>query len=274
MLDKDAIQELSKAQAITAACAQVAALKTNGAAVALPNDFQVHDLEKLLPTRRRARGTMDTSSIADFAAYVAQHQEAGAAVFVSPSAMVANAVLNLGTPSAPGHADNRAQFKPRATAAYSALAQVANGQAMDQQRAAEFLEDWAHIITCFHEATELSPGKAVSAVRSITIDALRKVEATEKQLSASKSAFESVTASSTETLPTHVYFKCVPFHEFEERTFVMRLGIRTSDKPALTLRIINREKHDEDMASELRAKVDAAITDGLPVLVGDYAAKS
>ncbi len=274
MFDKDAIQELSKAQAITAACAQVAALKTNGAAVALPNEFQVHDLEKLLPTRRRARGTMETSSIADFAAYVAQHQEKGAAVFVSPNAMVANAVLNLGTPEAPGHADNRAQFKPRMTAAYSALTQVAQGQALEQSRVAEFLEDWAHVITCFHEAAELSPGKAVAAVRNITIDALRKVEASEQQLSASKSAFESVTASSKETLPTHVYFKCVPFHEFAERTFVMRLGIRTSDKPAITLRVINREQHDEDMAAELRAKVNDAERTGVPVLVGDYTAKS
>jgi uncharacterized protein YfdQ (DUF2303 family) len=83
-----------------------------------------------------------------------------------------------------------------------------------------------------------------------------------------------VTASSTETLPTYVYFTCEPYHEFEERTFVMRLGIRTTDKPAITLRIVNREQHDEDMAAELRAKVDAAITDGLPVLVGDYSAKS
>jgi uncharacterized protein YfdQ (DUF2303 family) len=274
MFTKEAIQEIAQSSTVRAVAeAHATAISADGS-IALPNDFALHDLERYMPTRRRARGTMETSSIADFAAYVIQHQEAGAAVFVSPSAMVANAVLNLGTPTAPGHADNRAQFKPRATAAYSALAQVANGQPMDQQRAAEFLEDWAHVIKCFHEADELSPGKAVSAVRSITIDALRKVEATEKQLSASKSAFESVTASSTETLPTYVYFTCVPYHEFEERTFVMRLGIRTTDKPALTLRIINREQHDEYMASELRAKVDAAIPDGLPVLVGDYSAKS
>lgn len=276
MFDKSAIEALSQAAAIDQACGtiQLALTDTRGAA-ALPAEFKIHDLESYLPTRRRARGTMETSSIADFAAYVAQHHEPGASVFVSPNAMVANAVLNLGTPDAPGHADNRAQFKPRMTAAYTALTQVAQGQALEQSRVAEFLEDWGHVITCFHEATELSPGKAVAAVRNITIDALRKVEASEQQLSASKSAFESVTASSKETLPTHVYFKCVPFHEFAERTFVMRLGIRTSDKPAITLRVINREQHDEDMAAELRSKVDGAInTGGVPVLVGDYTAKS
>lgn len=275
MFDKDAIEALSQATAIEQAAAAVAnSLEYKRGAVPLPDQFQIQDLEKYMPNRRRARGSMDTSSIADFAAYVAQHQEPGAAVFVSPKSMVANAVLNLGTPEAPGHADNRAQFTPRATAAYGALLQVATGGALEQSRVAEFLEDWAHLITCFHEGEKLAPNKAVAAVRNITIEGMRKVEASEQQLSASKSSFEQVTASSKDTLPTFIYFKCIPYHEFEEREFVMRLGIRTGDKPAIVLRIVNKEQHDEDMAAELRAKVDSAITSGVPVLVGDYSAKS
>jgi len=274
MFDKEAIQELSKAQAITAACAQVAALKTNGAAVALPNEFQVHDLEKLLPNRRRARGTMETASIDDFAAYVAQHQEPGTTVFVSHKAMVANAVLNLGSPADPGHADNRAQFVPRATAAYTALLQVAGGQGLEQRRVAEFMEDWAHLINCYHENDEITTPQAIAAVRNITIESARNVEASAAQLSASKSSFESVKASSKHTLPTHIYFKCAPYQDFFERAFVMRLGIITSDKPAVTLRIVNREQHDEDMAAELKNKVRAATTGPVVVLVGDYSAKS
>lgn len=275
MFDKSAIEALSQAAAINQAVSAVASgMNATRGLAALPADFTVHDLERHLPTRRRARGSMDTSSIADFAAYVGQHQEPGAAVFVSHKAMVANAVLNLGTPEAPGHADNRAQFAPRATAAYNALHRVAGGEALSQTTVAEFLEDWAHLIECFHESEKLAPNKAVAAVRNITIEGLKKVEASEQQLSASKSAFEQVTASSKDTLPTFVYFKCVPYHDFEERTFVMRLGIRTSDKPAITLRIVNREQHDEDMAAELRKKVDTAINSGVPVLVGDYSAKS
>lgn len=275
MFDKDAIDALSQAAAIdqAAGTVQLAINGTRGLA-ALPDGFTVHDLERHLPTRRRARGSMDTSSIADFAAYVAQHQEPGAAVFVSPKAMVANAVLNLGTPEEPGHADNRAQFAPRATAAYNALHQVAGGGAMSQTTIAEFLEDWAHAIECFHDSERLQIGKAISAVRNITIEGLKKVEASEQQLSASKSAFEQVTASSKDTLPTFVYFKCVPYHDFAERTFVLRLGIRTSDKPAITLRIVNREQHDEDMATELREMVNGAINSGVPILVGEYSAKS
>jgi len=187
MFDKDAINELTKAQAITAA--NEATTDKVDAVISLPNDFEVHDLEKYLGNRRRARGTMETSSIDDFAAYTTTYAEVGAAVFVSPKIMVANAVLNLGTPSAPGHADNRAQLRPRETAAYTSLMQVANGQALEQSRVAEFIEDWAHTIECFHDGASLAPGKAVSAVRNITIEGLRKVEASEQQLSASKSAF-------------------------------------------------------------------------------------
>lgn len=274
MFDKEAIEALQHAAGIANAAMAIQGAMTDDAVVGLPNHFALHDLERYLPNRRRARGSMETSSIKDFAAYVATHHEPGASVFVSPKSMAANAVLNLGTPDAPGHADNRSQFTPRMTAAYTALSQVAQGQALEQSRVAEFLEDWGHAIECFHDSERLVIGKAIAAVRAITIEGLRKVESTEQQLSASKSAFESVTASSKDTLPTFIYFKCVPYHEFAERTFVMRLGIRTSDKPAITLRIINREQHDEDMADELRAKVNEAITDGVPVLVGDYSAKS
>ena len=272
MFDKEAIEALQYGGGIHEASSALVEAYTSTKVVSLPDHFTVHDLEKFMPNRRRARGSMDTSSISDFAAYVAQHQDVGAMVFVSP-AMVANAVLNLGTPSSPGHADNRAQFNPRSTAAYSALLQIATGQALDQQRVAEFMEDWGHVITAFHESEPLQINKAIAAVRNITIEGLRKVEASEQQLSASRSAFEQVTASSKDTLPTFIYFKCQPYQDFEERTFVMRLGIRTTDKPAITLRIVAKEQHDEDMANELRTRVSNAITCGVPVLVGDYTAK-
>lgn len=277
MFDKEAIAAINAGTGITQAAHAIAdAFGQNKAVAALPEGFTVHDLELHMPTRRRARGTMETSSITDFATYAEIHSELGAAVFVNTKSMVANAVLNLGNPENPGHCDNRAQFKPTATASFMAMLSVADGQALEQQRVAEFLEDWAHIIECFHDGAKLAPGKAVSAVRNITIEGLRKVEASEQQLSASKSAFEQVTASSKDTLPTHIYFKCVPYQEFEERTFVMRLGIRTSDKPAITLRIVNRELHDEEMADELRNRVIDAIDINkgkMPVFVGDYTSR-
>ncbi len=273
MFNKEAIEQLQTGSGIDQASDATRLALAGDFAVSLPKDFVVHDLESFMQKRRRSRGVMETSSIDSFASYVRANKIPGTTVFVSHKTMAANAVLNIGTPDAPGHADDRAQFKPRMTAAYLALSKVSGGQALEQKQVAEFLEDWSHCIDCFNDVEKLTPSKAISAVRNITIEGLRKVEASEQQLNASKSVLEQVTASSKDTLPTTIYFKCVPYHEFEDRVFVMRLGIRTTDKPAITLRVINQEQHDEDMAEELRVKVSNAIVEGVPVLVGDYSAK-
>jgi len=274
MLDKDAIKELSKAQAISAA-AEALNKESNIGVVALPSEFTVHDLEKFMPERRRMRGTMTTSSIKDFSIFTKKNSEAGAAVFIDPENMKATAVLNLGTPDLPGHSDNVSVLDPKKTAAYSILRLITSGKPLNQTDVAEFLEDWIDSIKCLHEDADVPVNKAISAVRSITIEAMRKLESNEKQLSASRSAFESVTATSIETLPTMIYFTCQPYADLQEREFVMRLGILTgSDKPTITLRIIKIEKHEEEMATELSSLIEESIGDSETlVMLGKYASK-
>ncbi len=276
MLTKEAIEKLSEAQAISAAneaLSNCTGPDDISSALVLPSDFQTHDFERFLQTRRRARGTMTTSSVPAFADYIKTHAEEGATCFIEQDKMTAVAVLNLGVPDAPGHADNRAVLAPKKTAAYLSLLKVAHGRGITQKEAAEFLEDWPALIQCFNEGEEVTPPKAIAAIRKITIEGLKKLESAEQQLSASRSTFEQVTASSTETLPTFIYFKCVPFHGLIERTFVLRLGILTGGQtPSIALRIINAEKHDEDMAAELAYLVAESIGDATPVLVGSYTA--
>lgn len=273
MFDKDAITTLQDGAAIQQASAALAVSANTGDLVALPEHFALHDLEKYLPNRRRQRGVMETNSVDAFAEYVNKNVRDGAAVFVSHKAMVANAVLNMGTPEAPGHGDDRAQIRLDMTAAYAAMCNLANGQPLTQTQVAEFMEDWPMHITCFKDEDEVPLKHGIAAVRNITIDGMRKVEATEQQLGASKSTFEAVSASSNYPLPTHIYFNCVPSLGFMERTFVLRLGVRTTDKPAITLRIANKELHNEQIAEELVGKVRDAIGNNCPVLVGDYTAK-
>lgn len=272
MLDAEAIKELTKAEAISAADDAIS-IKV-GAVTALPNDYSIHDLEKFLPNRRRARGTMATTSVVAFAAYCDSHKEEGAAVFVNQDSMIAVAVLNLGVPEVPGHADNRAQLETKKTAAYNAMLNVASGRALKQTEVAEFLEDWPGQVQCFNDQGGVTLPKAIAAVRKITIEAMRKQESSEQQLSASKSAFESVQATSSEPLPTTLYFTCVPYHGLSSRQFVLRLGVQTGgDKPAITLRVVNAEQHAEDMAAELVHLVAAEIGDSMPVLIGQYQVK-
>lgn len=272
MLTKEAVQELTKAQAITAAAEAVTGQVET--LVALPSEFTVHDLEKYLTIRRRARGTMTTSTVADFAAYTEAHAEGGASVFVNQDDMTATAVLNLGTPEAPGHADNRAKLQPKKTAAFVALQNVAHGRAITQQAAAEFMEDWPAEMEFFNAASEpLGHGQAITAVRKITIEGLNRVESATQQLSAERSTFEKIEAKGADLIPTTIYFRCKPYVDLAPRLFVLRLGIITGGKdPAITLRVQNAEKHAEEMAAELAQLVTAAIGDTAAVLVGSYAA--
>jgi uncharacterized protein YfdQ (DUF2303 family) len=102
---------------------------------------------------------------------------------------------------------------------------------------------------------------------------MRKMENTEKQHAASRSAFESIQATSTEPLPTLVYFETVPYHGLASRLFVLRLGVRTGgDKPTITLRVQNLEQHEEEMANELADLVRSTVKTN-PVLLGTYQPK-
>lgn len=279
MFDKDAIQELTQAESISAANAaltQTVAPSNGEAAIALPDSFKVHDLEHYLPTRRRLRGSMTTPVLADFAAYTVENKEAGATVFVDADKMQAVAVLNLGTPASPGHADNRAVLAPPKTAAFAALLAIASGAQKRQTDVAEYLEDWAPLIRCENEAGEdVAVKHAAAAVRKITIEGTRRQESSEQQLSAARSTFEQVKATGTDHLPVLIDVTCEPYLGLAYRTARLRLGIVTGDKPALVLRIVKREQHDEEMAQELAQLVRGALAGSdMPVLVGSYSLKS
>lgn len=274
----EAIRELQESNVINEANHNVREMAgEESAVIALPNNFATHDLERYLSQRRRARGRMSTTSVNDFAAYATTHREPGASVFIDAVKMRATGVLNLGTPDQPGHADNQAVLELEQTAAYKAMRFACNGH-KSQQTLAEFLEDWPDAVQAFAAGEQIAASKAVAAIRKITIESLRKLESEEQQLSATRSAFESVAATSTEKLPTHIYFRCVPYAGLDERTFVLRLAIHTGDRaPQLSLRIVNDELHAEQMAQELcdllRITFETHVGDSpLPVLIGHYAA--
>lgn len=275
MFDKDTLTALQESQAIQSAAACIANSALAKDIVALPSDYKVHDLEQFLPERRRARGVMSTNSLAAFAGYTKQHAEPGASVFVDQDAMAATSVLNLGSPAEPGHADNRAKLSLKKTAAYSALLNVATGQGHKQVTVAEFLEDWPDEVSCFNEAGPITNTKAIAAVRRLTIESMRKLESSEQSLSATRSAFESVQATSADPIPTTVVFKCVPYAELAERLFSIRLSIQTGGtNPTISLRVIKAEEHAEQMAEELAVMIENEFENGeiepIPVMLGTY----
>lgn len=272
MFDKQAITALQEGEAISSAHIALETSCDTNDVVALPSDYKLHNLEQFKPLRRRARGLMNTNVINAFTGYVTDHVEPGATVFVNADDMSATAVLNLGTPCVPGHADNRAKLTLKRTAAYSALVGIASGVGFKQTQIAEFLEDWPEHIQCLNDSGSITLPKAIASIRKLSIEAIRKIENSEQQLSASRSAFESVQATSADPLPTVIMFDCQPYADLKARTFALRLNVQTGgDKPTISLRIVKAEQHAEEMANELGYLIAHAF-DGasIPVLLGSY----
>lgn len=279
MFTKEAIQQLSQAEQISnAAEAITSALDQNVGCVALPDNLELHELENYQELRRRARGTMKTSCIPDFAKYVLQQRQGDleTVIFVGRDT-TAQAVLNLGTANAPGHADNLAVLQLQPTAAFTALTKI-DGTYLSQKHAVEFLEDWIDQCSFFSTSADtpsvITKGTALQALRKLTIEAARKVESVSANFKETMSAFESVEATSSLTLPDLIYFDCTPYEGLSQRSFVLRLSVITSDeKPKLCLRIRQLEQHQEQMSAELMSLVEQALPSddtGVTVLRGTY----
>lgn len=282
MIDKQAIEAIQTATAIQQAMRSV----EQGAAadnhlVPLPDGFTLHDIERHMPTRRRQRGAFNTFSINSFATYTHEHKEAGATVFVNADDMSARAVLDLGNSEHPGHCDHTATVKLKSTAAYDAMLKIAHGLPIQQLQMIEFVEDWRDIIQFSGEGGPIEWGQALAAIRKLTVEAARKVEASQEALSASKSTFEQVKVSSDTPVPTVMAMRMLPYHFLTEYVFDVRISVLTStERPMFALRVIGLEEHKEEMAKEFAILVNDAITqaadadgeDAPPVVLGTFTA--
>lgn len=277
MLTKEAIDALTKAEAITAANdAGIGIAEREGGTkqLALPDNFTLHDLERFMPNRRRARGKMTTQAVADFGVYLADHAGVGATVFVDVAAMAATAVLNLGVPDEPGHADDLAVYDPPYTAAYTALQQI-TANSVSQNDLAEWMEDWEPRLSCFDQnGLQIPVSTAVVGIRKITIERLQQQASSVQSLSTTTSALESVAAKDSDNIPVTMVFSTEPIAGYKVREFGARLSIITGEaKPRLRLRRVLAEQMAEEIADELAEKVREAAPEGMPVLLGSYAPK-
>lgn len=237
---------------------------------AIPDNFKVEDLERFMPTRRRAAGLMGTPYINDFVAYTQMHKQDGCCIFVNADDMAAIAVLDLGSPQQPGHCDSKAKLALKPTAAFAALKKFMN-MGKTQREMAEWLEDWAPFLIAKDGDTPIGMPQAIAAVRSISIEAIAKSNSEEQALSSERTAFESVKVSATkETLPTFIIIKCKPYPELAEREFTMRLSVTTDGKPVMALRPQGWEEAVEQMANEFATDLRASIENTMPVLIGTY----
>lgn len=240
--------------------------------MAVPESAKIVDLEPYFDLRRRFRGTFKTESITAFANYCHDNvrEDVAAGCYVDSERMQAQAVMDLGNPHVAHHGDHTAVLSLKKTAAYSALLAL-NESTLSQKALAEWMEDWLpHLAARRDLETTLPITQAIANIRHVTIKATSQRDSVESNYSSTRSGLEQIDADSEQRpLPAFLEFTCIPYHELEERTFMVRVGLLTgNDDPAFRLRIIQLEQQQEDMADEFAGILKSAIDGSVPVTIG------
>ncbi|NBA95543.1 YfdQ family protein [Pseudomonas sp. R5(2019)] len=266
-LTKEAVQLITDT-ALQAAGKQLA---TKTPTVVLPDGCQVVTLEKWQAGRSRFRGIYSTHSLADFSAYVAGRAIPTAKGFIDQDEMTCTLLFNLGDDVSPGHADDRAVLKLKASAGYKA-AQAIGGRAMSQKDLSDWIEDWHQYLNATDDAgNTMTIAKAIAAVRTITIKAASESDHTVSETSASRSTLDQIEARSKETLPTALLFNVIPFEGLTEQQINLRVSVITSGaQPVLKLRWVGEEVQREDIAQEFKTVLQDKIGSNAALSLGAF----
>lgn len=266
-LTKEAVQLITD----TALIATAKALGTNTPTVVLPEDAKIVSLEQFGAGRSRFRGTFSTNSLLDFGKYVIDRNVADAKGFINQDEMTCSVLFNLGDELTPGHADDRAVLKLKATAGYQAV-QAISGRAMSQKDMSDWIEDWHSTLSAVGEDNQnISLVKAIAAVRTISVKATSESDHTVSETRASRSAMDAIEATSKETLPTSLIFSVVPFEGLALREIILRISVITSGaQPALKLRWVGEEVQREEIAQEFKSVLDTKIGEAAKLALGTF----
>ncbi|MFQ6574168.1 DUF2303 family protein [Pseudomonas sp. UM16] len=269
-LSKEAL-ELIQENTIAAVGRELPAL---GQVAIVPQNFNVVDLERYQEGRNRFRGTYSTHSLADYSAYVVERAAPAARGFIDQDNMSCIVLFNIGTPDEPGHADDRAVLRLKASAAFAAV-QAVCGQSLNQKAMSDWIEDWhQHLVATAEDGTCMSIAKAIAAVRTITVKASSESDHAVGETRASRSTMDQIEASSKETLPAWLDFKVIPFEGLGEQVIRLRVSVITGGaQPVLKLRWIGEEAQREEIAQEFKIVLGAKIEIAAKLTLGIFDAK-
>lgn len=269
-LSKEAI-ELIQENAVAAAGIQLPAL---GQVAVLPQNFNVVDLERYQACRNRFRGTYATHSLADYSTYIVERAAPAARGFIDQDNMSCIVLFNIGTAEEPGHADDRAVLRLKASAAFAAV-QAVCGQSLVQKAMSDWIEDWnQHLSATDENGQTMTISKAIAAVRTITVKASSESDHAVGETRASRSTMDQIEASSKETLPAWLDFKVIPFEGLGEQVIRLRVSVITGgSQPVLKLRWIGEEAQREAIAQEFKEVLEAKVGSSAKLALGTFEAK-
>ncbi|MEY2864502.1 MAG: hypothetical protein RLY58_2209 [Pseudomonadota bacterium] len=257
----------------TIAAAQAAlqeAIELAGAhsVVAGHDSIKLHDIEKHLPNRLRFRGLFRTSSLTDFVANILSRNKKDVRGFIQTKDQLScEAIFNLGNEIDAGHADDKAVLLLEKTPEFAAAVALL-GNKLSQKTLATFLEDWRHCVTAHvsdpHDpdagSTEITIGKAITAIRSVTISSSTEVESKVTDVSYTRSAMENIEAKSKEnSLPSHLKIKTTAYPDMPIREIQLRISINTGDStPFFSMHFVGQQAFMEQVGQDFK---DRLVTD-------------
>lgn len=241
-----------------------------------PSNVNVVSLEQYQKNRSRFRGTLKTSSLKDFVTQAVDRKDDSGKGFIdakSATELACTIIHNLGNVKNPGHADDKTVLQLEPTVGFKALVKV-DGEKHEQKGFAEWLEDWSSYLTAHDEnGADIPLARAVAAIRKITVEAMAKAEHQVGDMAATRTAMDSIAATSTEKLPTGFRFNCVPFDGLTFRVFELRLGVLTgSGKPVPVVRWVQREAQIEEIKQEFKERLNSEIGGFFPLVLGSFTA--
>lgn len=244
---------------------------TDQAAV-LPDDVELHDLEKFHPTRRRPQGRFQTTSISNFAKFVADfgHQD-NSVVFINTEELLAKCIIDAFDGEDQLHCEFNALHFPQKTAAFLAITNIIN-ERKKQRETAEWMEDWAaHIVPLNQKGEPYPIGQCISAIRCIDVEQLRTMGNEEQSLRTERTALERTSISSVEQLPSAILFTCTPFSEMSPREIKLRVSFIAGDgTPKVVLTWPLEDQEMENIAEEYQQLIEKHLPQNIKTYIGSF----
>lgn len=225
-------------------------------AVLVPHDYDLQNIENLLPQPARKRARFTTTLLPSFRQYcedeLTSNPRGNAACFVDNEELQAVAIFDAGSMELPEHAENIATFKLELTEEYKAAIAM-HTKPMPQLDMCYWLEDWRHMIDGFTDSEDqaIEFKKAINALRKITFRAETESSHEEQDFSSQQTGLARIaaTSGSVANLPSKINFVMRPSGDLQEITFQARVLIKNEAKgPSIKLQIANPEMVRQDVA--------------------------
>lgn len=226
----------------------------------LPEGTVLHSLEFTQKDPYRDRGTMETSSLADFIQYINSKTSSSKRIFVNGETGHAKAVINFGSEVLPKWKDDLAYYGPTSGMLYQDLKVLMNtnrGQ-VSQQNLVDFIDDWGHTLGFFQGKVQVDMLQARQLFADITVEKLNSQRSNMSQsFERERSVAESMSMGAA--LPDFMILKDC---EIVETVYSCDLAVRITaaegeGPPSFTLRAIQQrqaEMHAFSKITEILSK--------------------